>query len=168
MAASDRQLLEEMRFQLTVTRAMLGTAELDQILYIILSGITHGEGLNFNRACLFLGDPERRKLRAANAVGPVTGTEAERIWNEIEAKHMDLESLLASYHAAANDPRANTLTRRLAHICVDLDLRQPELASLGGRVDVDTLVAPQPKSRSAPIQCVRLPLLRQMMLAPKN
>ncbi len=141
MAASDRQLLEEMRFQLTVTRAMLGTAELDQILYIILSGITHGEGLNFNRACLFLGEPERRKLRAANAVGPVTGAEAERIWNEIEAKHMDLENLLASYHAAANDPRANTLTRRLAHICVDLDLRQPELASLGGRVDVDTLVA---------------------------
>jgi diguanylate cyclase (GGDEF)-like protein len=116
----DNPLLAELRFQLTVTRAMLGTHELDQVLYIILSGITHGDGLNFNRACLFLVDPERRELHPSFAVGPTSGAEAKRIWEGIVAERLDLPSLLAAYDAARDDETQHALSRRLAHVTVSL------------------------------------------------
>ena len=70
MSDAEKHLLQELRFQLAVTRAMLGTLDLDQILYIILSGITHGDGLGFNRAGLFLADEREPVLRLRMAVGP--------------------------------------------------------------------------------------------------
>ena len=96
-APKPEQLLKELRFQLTVTRAMLGTLELDQVLFIILSGITHGGGLNFNRAFLFLADEAGRELRASTAVGPTSKEEAHRIWEAMEEQNLDLNQLLSRY-----------------------------------------------------------------------
>ncbi len=90
-------LLQEMAFQLTVTRAMLKTVELDQILYIILSGTTHGDGLKCNRALLFLTSERNNELRIYRTAGPANGEEAHRIWENILAEKLDLESLINRY-----------------------------------------------------------------------
>lgn len=55
---------------LAVSRAILGTSDLSRVLTTILSGITRKEGLNFDRAFLFLADENSRELRAYAAVGP--------------------------------------------------------------------------------------------------
>ena len=112
-------LLKEMTFQLTVTRAMLKTVELDQILYIILSGITHGDGLNFNRAVLFLAWDRRNELRVTRSAGPANGDEAHRIWESIKAERLNLENLFDRYNVSAGEPQY--LSTRLSGFSLKLD-----------------------------------------------
>src|SRR5687767_2809666 len=44
-----------------ITNHMLQTTDIDRALYVMLSGITSGYGLSFNRAALFVHDEERRR-----------------------------------------------------------------------------------------------------------
>jgi len=132
---------KELGFQLTVTRAMLGTLNLDQVLYTILSGITHGEGLNFNRAFLFLADEGGRELRASTAIGPSDEKEAHRIWEEMKKHGLDLPSLLDAYEAAAADPRAKNLAKRLAGFSMPLAVSAPPISEESEDVPVQALVA---------------------------
>ncbi|MDX9720640.1 MAG: sensor domain-containing diguanylate cyclase [Myxococcota bacterium] len=126
LAPQDSVLLKELKFQLTVTRGMLAALDLDQILHIIMSGITHGDGLNFNRAVLFLTRERRSELRTSSAIGPANEEEAHRIWEAIEDIGLDLQSLIDSY-GAAQDPRAQALTRALSDVSIHIEAAAPEL-----------------------------------------
>lgn len=117
--AGESALLKELKFQLVVTRAMLQTVELDQILYIILSGITHGDGLNFNRAVLFLAWDRRNELRVSRSAGPASGEEAHRIWEGIKAEQLNLQSLLNRYTQNSSEPQH--LTNQLLGFSLNLD-----------------------------------------------
>lgn len=139
-AVTSEQLLKEARFQLDVTRAMLGTLELDQILYIILSGITHGEGMSFNRAILFLADTSG-DLRASTAVGPADQAEAHRIWEEMEQQKLDLNLLLDRFDASLGDPRSRVLTRRLAGLVVKGSSEPPTLSPDGRQASIQDLIS---------------------------
>lgn len=116
-------LLKELTFQLTITRAMLKTVELDQILYIILSGLTHGDGLNFNRAVLMLAWDRRNELRVTRSAGPANGEEAHRIWEGIKAERLNLETLFDRYSMNAGDPQY--LTSQLVGLSVKLNETKP-------------------------------------------
>jgi diguanylate cyclase (GGDEF)-like protein len=74
---------------------LVGTAlEVEATCYAILTGVTAGVGLGFNRAMLFLVDSEgRHVLRGAGAIGPVDEVEADRIWRAIAAEGQDLTEL---------------------------------------------------------------------------
>ncbi len=146
---STETLHKELSLQLTVTRAMLGTLELDQILYIILSGITHGEGLAFNRAFLFLADEEGRELRASTAVGPADEQEAHRIWEAMEAQSLSLHGLLGQYEAAARDPRTRRLTQRISGCAVPLAASCPPIAEGEQDLPVQALIARCAGTRAA-------------------
>lgn len=140
-ASSNQPLHRELRFQLTVTRAMLGTLELDQILYIILTGITHGDGLGFNRAFLFLADEESQELRASTAAGPADEIEAHRIWEAMEAQELDLEKILDQFAASAEDSQARRLAHRLAGFVIPLSASAPKVGDDEQDVPVQALIA---------------------------
>ena len=57
------------------------TLELDKLLHIILTGVTIGGGLGFNRAVLFLYDERENVLRGVLGIGPDSGEEAHRLWS---------------------------------------------------------------------------------------
>ena len=118
-------LVKELMFQLTVTKAMLKTVELDQILYIILSGITHGDGLNFNRAVLFLAWDRRNELRVSRSAGPANGEEAHRIWESIKAEKLNLQNLIDRYTQTPDE--IQFLTSKLLSFSLKLDEAQLEL-----------------------------------------
>lgn len=120
---NDNALLKELTFQLTVTRAILQTVELDQILYIILSGITHGDGLNFNRALLFLAWDRRNELRISRSAGPANGEDAHRIWEGVKAEKLNLQDLLNRYNQTTGNPQY--LTNQLYGFSLKLDEIQP-------------------------------------------
>lgn len=120
--ADNADLVKELMFQLTVTKAMLKTVELDQILYIILSGITHGDGLNFNRAVLFLAWDRRNELRVTRSAGPANGEEAHRIWESIKAERLDLQSLIDRYTTKPDE--IQYLTSHLLSFSLKLDEAQ--------------------------------------------
>ncbi len=68
--------------------------ELEPTCYALLTGVTAGVGLGFNRAMLFfVDDRDRSNLRGVAAVGPADHSEADRIWKSIESDAPDLLTL---------------------------------------------------------------------------
>jgi diguanylate cyclase (GGDEF)-like protein len=109
-------------FQLTLTRALLASLELRRTLYAILSGTTAGDGLDFNRAFLFLADEGQRVLRGQLAIGPASPEEADRIWRALEALHFDLAQVMERYDAFAHDAQAAELSTWFERVTYPLPL----------------------------------------------
>ncbi len=97
-----KEELERARSQLYIfyelTKAMRTTLRLDEIVYIILTGLTAHEGLGFNRAVLFLADEAKSQMNGFMGIGVVDLAEADNIWRSIEQQKMDLYDLIKNYH----------------------------------------------------------------------
>jgi diguanylate cyclase (GGDEF)-like protein len=83
-----------------VSNAMRTTLKLDEILYIILTGVTAHIGLGFNRALLFLINETDQLIEGKMGIGPETGEEANRIWSQIEDEKKDLDDLISAYNSS--------------------------------------------------------------------
>ena len=81
----------------TITNFMLQSTDVDQALYVLLSGITSGYSLGFNRAALFVWDGARKAFVGSKAIGPFDDGEAHRIWEAIEVEDKDIEALIHDY-----------------------------------------------------------------------
>lgn len=77
-----------------ISSAMRGTLELDKLLRMVLTAVTMGDGLGFNRAMLFLLDEDKRVLKGAMGVGPASHEEAWQIWSSLSMEHKNLHSLI--------------------------------------------------------------------------
>jgi len=77
-----------------ISSAMRGTLDLDKLLRMILTAVTMGDGLGFNRAILFLVDEEKGVLRGAMGVGPASYDEAFHIWNRISLEQKTLPDIM--------------------------------------------------------------------------
>ena len=101
-----KQELERTRTELgilyEISNAMRTTLKLDEILYIILTGVTAHIGLGFNRALLFLLNERDLLIEGKMGIGPENGEEANRIWSQIEGENMDLEDLINVYKISNN------------------------------------------------------------------
>lgn len=84
----------ELNILYEISNAMRTTLKLEEILYIILTGVTAHTGLGFNRAMLFLVNEKEALIEGKMGIGPDTGEEAARIWKEIEQQRMDLDNLV--------------------------------------------------------------------------
>lgn len=79
LAKNERNARElSMLFELSV--AMQQAISLDDLLAVILSCVTVGEGLGFNRAMLFLVNENAQALQGIIGLGPDTGEDAARDW----------------------------------------------------------------------------------------
>jgi diguanylate cyclase (GGDEF)-like protein len=96
--AELRRTRAEVAMLYDVSNAMRTTMKLDELLYIILTAVTANEGLGFNRAMLFLVNEKECILEGAMAVGPHSGEEAKRIWEDVDTQRMTLEDLIYAYH----------------------------------------------------------------------
>lgn len=111
--------LERARMELSIlyeiSNAMRTTLHLDEILYIILTGVTAHSGLGFNRAMLFLVNEKEKLIEGKMGIGPDTGEEAGRIWAKIEAENMNLEDLINVYKSSKKmlDSQFNRLVTQL-------------------------------------------------------
>ena len=82
-----------------VGRALQRTMEIDQIVLVVLTAVTAGEGLGFNRAFLLLTDEADGKIKGRMGVGPSHALEAGRIWSEMEREGKNLGEILSSLSA---------------------------------------------------------------------
>lgn len=103
------QELERTRMELNIlyeiSNAMRTTLKLDEVLYIILTGVTAHIGLGFNRAILFLVNEKDAIIEGKMAIGPENGEEASRIWKQIEGEKMDMDDLISVYKPSDTDDR---------------------------------------------------------------
>jgi len=68
--------------------------DVDKVLSTVLTCITAGSALGFNRAFVFLFDPSNARLCGRMALGPSSPEEAGHIWNDISQREVSLEEML--------------------------------------------------------------------------
>lgn len=93
--------------------------EIDNVLYTILTGITSGSGLGFNRAMLFLVDDDERLLAGRMAVGPDSLEEAIDIWNSIPAGSVEVFMQLKNY--SSQERKGKLLLEKVLAVRIPLD-----------------------------------------------
>ncbi len=71
-----------------INSVVRSTLELDRLLKMILTVVTMGDGLGFNRAILFLVDESENALKGIMGVGPASPEEAKDIWLSMEGKSL--------------------------------------------------------------------------------
>ncbi|NWF75139.1 MAG: PAS domain S-box protein [Nitrospirae bacterium] len=77
-----------------ISSAMRGTLELEKLLRMVLTAVTMGDGLGFNRAILFLVDDKRNLLKGAMGVGPTNPAEAGQIWESLSIEKKTLSDIM--------------------------------------------------------------------------
>jgi len=102
-----------------VGRALQSTMELDQLLLVILTAVTAGDGLGFNRAFLIMLDEESGRLEGRMAVGPSHPGEAESIWDAMRDEGRSFGEILAGRSAEAGSGTGGImdLVRRISLPC---------------------------------------------------
>lgn len=80
-----------------ISQTMQGILDSDRLLYAILTCVTAGTGLGFNRAILLQVDAERSALEGKMGVGPANQAEASRIWSELARQNPSVEDILTAY-----------------------------------------------------------------------
>lgn len=77
-----------------ISSAMRSTLDLNRLLRMILTAVTMGDGLGFNRAVLFLVDEERKVLKGAMGVGPSSYEEAGKVWERLSKEKKSLAEVM--------------------------------------------------------------------------
>ncbi len=125
--------LERTKSELTIlyeiSNAMRTTLKLDEILYIILTGVTAHIGLGFNRALLFLINEKDNIIEGQMAIGPETGEEANRVWKYVEQEKMDMEDLINSYKVS-HHIKQSTFNKHVQELKIYLRDQKDNLLSL--------------------------------------
>ena len=91
--------------------------DLQGLLHAILTCVTAGPGLGFNRAMLFLADEAERQLVAAMAIGPASPEEAHATWSQLASERVSLDQLL---HTPPSDACKNAFRARVEGLSISL------------------------------------------------
>jgi signal transduction histidine kinase len=122
----DRQA-NQLSLLYEINNALLSTMKFEQILHIILTAITIGDGMGFNRAMLFLSDQRRNRLTGMMAVGPDNAEEAGNIWRNLASNRDNLSQILSSL-SHNYSPKGTLLDERVRKVSAPLDKEQCILA----------------------------------------
>ncbi|MBI5409267.1 MAG: GAF domain-containing protein [Nitrospirae bacterium] len=71
-----------------INSVVRSTLEMDKLLKMVLTVVTMGDGLGFNRAILFLVDETKNALTGIMGVGPAGPEEAKEIWLSMEGRSL--------------------------------------------------------------------------------
>lgn len=84
--------INEMSLLREVTTSMQTASDMGKLNKIVLSTLTAGYGLGFNRAVVFLVDGDR--VTGQNAIGPSSRAEAYRIWGKVVTSQSNLHDVI--------------------------------------------------------------------------
>jgi signal transduction histidine kinase len=121
-----RRRVRELSILHEISSVLLESRDLEHVYHIILTGVTFGQGLGFNRAFLLLYDEDTRLLTGRTAVGPATRDEADEIWGNLNERDMDLQSILHSYQVISGE-RNSTINNLAQEISIKLETRDSEI-----------------------------------------
>ena len=120
-----------------ISRFFQASLDIDRVLHTVLTCITAGSSLGFNRAFVLLHHDGRDGengaiLNGAMALGPSSSEEAGRIWNEISQRNPSLQEILAASDSNFDNSLEATAPTPLqqATRALELDLHNPALAPL--------------------------------------
>jgi len=89
--------IEELSVLSQISQEVSSAIDTEEVLKVILTGVTARQGLGFNRAFLFLLDDDARTLIGRLAIGPSDAVEAGKIWGPLEKDDRSLIEILSLY-----------------------------------------------------------------------
>ncbi|MCD6415604.1 MAG: GAF domain-containing protein [Planctomycetes bacterium] len=101
-----------------LTEKVAQSLDLERVLYLVLTCVTAGRAIGFNRAAVFLLDEEESSMRGAMAVGPVSAEDAARIWGALDNNSITIDKLLDSAGPSESDKK---LTERIRTVRISMD-----------------------------------------------
>lgn len=106
-----------------ISSLLLSSRELNEILHMILIGVTANSALGFNRAFLFLLNEETSQLEGRVATGPLTHEEAHSTWARLAQQDHSMSELfyLRKAEMALGDEPIQLLVRQMR-----IPLRDPD------------------------------------------
>lgn len=128
--AVEKELIkrnQELSRLLFISSAMRSTLDLDRLLRMILTAVTMGDGLGFNRAVLFLVDEDRKVLKGAMGVGPSSYEEAGRVWERLSIEKKTLSDVMQDIEAGTE--KADTFLDRLS-LGIEIPLESYSILSI--------------------------------------
>lgn len=85
---------EELSRLFFINSVIRSTLDMEKLIRMVLTVITMGDGLGFNRAVLFLVDEANLTFKGVMGVGPADAEEAGHIWQELSTKGQTLEKII--------------------------------------------------------------------------
>ena len=135
-----KEELERIRFQLyffyELTKAMRITLRLEEITYIILTGLTAHEGLGFNRAVIFLFNEDEKAVKGFMGIGPMDAKEANEIWQHIEEEGKDLYDLIDDYNRIKESKKKPKFMEFVQGLSFPIDKQNPLIYDLFHEKDI--------------------------------
>ncbi|BCM94506.1 hypothetical protein IAD21_06413 (plasmid) [Abditibacteriota bacterium] len=108
-----------------IGRLFQQSLDIERVLIAVLTCITAGAGLGFNRAFVFLLNETDKTLECRLALGPSSADEASRIWAEISQRELTVSDLIeeterewAQGQRSPLQQRAMTLKITLHNLCL--------------------------------------------------
>lgn len=89
------RIVEELKLLYELGIAISLTTELKKLLHVVLTAVTIGDGLGFNRAAIFLYNRPNNVIDGVLGVAPDSIQEASVIWNNL--KNLDIRGKMASW-----------------------------------------------------------------------
>jgi PAS domain S-box-containing protein len=107
--------VDELSVLSQVSQEVSSAIDTEEVLKVILTGVTARQGLGFNRAFLFLLDDDGKMLEGRLAVGPADAAEAGRIWSSLEKVDRSLPEILSLYQEESerNNRNLNDLVHEM-------------------------------------------------------
>ena len=109
-----------------IGRLFGASLDINQVLHTVLTCVTAGAGLGFNRAFLLLREdgstPSATRLYGAMALGPSSAEEAGRIWSALSNQDLTLEQILQN--APSLEEQTSTPLQHQT-LALEIDLSNP-------------------------------------------
>jgi PAS domain S-box-containing protein len=96
-----------------INSVIRNTLDLNKLLRMVLTVVTTGDGLGFNRAVLFLLNEEEKVLQGVMGVGPANAEEAAKIWNQLSREGKSLEQIIDDIERGTY--KQDTFLDRISH-----------------------------------------------------
>jgi PAS domain S-box-containing protein len=98
-----------------INSVIRSTLDLEKLIRMVLTVITMGDGLGFNRAVLFLADEGNLTFKGVMGVGPADAQEAGHIWHELSIKGKTLDKIIEEIESGLfkKDTYLDTVSKNL-------------------------------------------------------
>jgi len=104
-----------------IGRYFSASLNIDKVLRTVLTCITAGNALGFNRAFLLLADEKEQQLKGTLALGASSAAEAQSIWHELAKNEWSLQQILDATDNISESLSSSQLQKDLRELVVDLD-----------------------------------------------
>ena len=119
MAKEHEKRLNQLSILWELSKALLTTVNFERIVQVMLTAITVGDGLKFNRAMLFMVNEKEGVLEGTMAVGPESAEDAGRIWSALSRRKGLLSDLISQISPPQNS--TSTLNATVKGIQIPLE-----------------------------------------------